>query len=161
MLAGFKEFIARGNAVDLAVGVVIGTAFAAVTSSIVDDVLTPLIGGLFGSPDFTDVWHITIAGLADEPAVVKPFAVVTALVNFLLVAGAIYFAIVLPMNRLAARRRVEAPEPAAPTDDIRLLTEIRDLLAQGRDGGPGDEPGPGPGDGPGDGPFTSGAGRPA
>lgn len=60
-----------------------------------------------------------------------PFSIVTALVNFLIVAAALYFIVVLPMNKLAQRRKVEETEPAAPADDVRILTEIRDLLAQG------------------------------
>lgn len=128
MLHGFKEFIARGNAVDLAVGVVIGAAFTQVVNAIVERVLNPLIGGLFGRPDFDRVWVWTLGG-ASEPAEVLPFAVLTALVNFLLVALALYLLVVLPMNALAARRKVEKAEPATPSEDVRLLTEIRDLLA--------------------------------
>ncbi|WP_448071029.1 large conductance mechanosensitive channel protein MscL [Georgenia yuyongxinii] len=128
MLQGFKEFISRGNAVDLAVGVVIGAAFTSVVNALVEKVLNPLIGGLFGSPSFDNTWVITL-GLSGEKAEVLPFAVVTALVNFLLVAAALYFFVVLPMNGLAARRKVEEVEPEAPAEDVRVLTEIRDLLA--------------------------------
>ncbi|WP_447925675.1 large conductance mechanosensitive channel protein MscL [Georgenia muralis] len=124
MLQGFKEFVARGNAVDLAVGVVIGAAFGGVVTAIVEKVLNPLVAGIVGQPNFDDVLAFTLGD-----ATVQPGAVVTALVNFLLVAGAIYFLVVTPMNRLAARRRDEEAEPAAPTDDVRVLTEIRDLLA--------------------------------
>ncbi|MFH5824747.1 large conductance mechanosensitive channel protein MscL [Georgenia sp. AZ-5] len=131
MLNGFQEFVSRGNAVDLAVGVVIGAAFTQIVNAIVEDVLDPLIGGLFGEPNFDRVWVWTIDGMG-EPAEVLPLSILTAVVNFLLVAAALYFLVVLPMNRLAARRKVEAPEPAAPSDDVRLLTEIRDLLAAER-----------------------------
>jgi large conductance mechanosensitive channel len=124
MLQGFKEFVARGNAVDLAVGVVIGAAFGGVVTAIVEKVLNPLVAGIVGQPNFDDVLAFTLGD-----ATVQPGAVVTALVNFLLVAGAIYFLVVTPMNRLAARRRDEEAEPAAPADDVRVLTEIRDLLA--------------------------------
>ena len=127
MLKGFKEFISRGNALDLAVGVVIGASFGAVVTSIVDQVLNPLIAGLVGKPNFDDVLAFTI-----RDATVRPGAVVTTLVNFLLVAAAIYFFVVLPMNQLAARRKVQAAEPEAPAEDVRVLTEIRDLLAAGR-----------------------------
>lgn len=129
MLQGFKEFISRGNALDLAVGVVIGAAFTAVVNSIVNEVLNPLIAGLVGKPNFDEVLAFTIRG-----ATVRPGAVVTTLVNFLLVAAAIYFFVVLPMNQLAARRKVQGAEPEAPAEDVRVLTEIRDLLAAGRDG---------------------------
>jgi large conductance mechanosensitive channel len=133
MLQGFKEFISRGNAIDLAVGVVIGAAFTGVVNALVEKVLNPLIGGVFGSPDFDNTWVITL-GLSGQTAQVLPFAVVTALVNFLLVAAALYFFVVLPMNKLAARRKVEEAEPEAPAEDVRILTEIRDLLAAERAG---------------------------
>ena len=128
MLAGFKEFVARGNAVDLAVGVVIGAAFTDVVNALVERVLNPLVGGLFGRPNFDDTWHITL-GTGADAAVVQPLAVLTALINFLLVAVALYLVVVLPTNKLAARRREEAPEPAAPADDVRVLMEIRDLIS--------------------------------
>lgn len=125
-LNGFKDFISRGNAVDLAVGVVIGTAFSAVTKALVDNLITPLIAALFGQPNLDKVMAFTI-----NKAQFSVGAVLTALLNFLLVAAAIYFLVVLPLNALAARRaRGEEPEaPAAKADDIALLEEIRDLLA--------------------------------
>lgn len=137
MFAGFKEFISRGSAIDLAVGVVIGAAFTQVVTAIVEKVLNPLIGGLFGKPDFDRTWVITL-GSGESAAEVLPFSIVTALVNFLLVAAALYFLVVLPMNRLAARRKEEEAEPAAPAEDVRVLTEIRDLIAaqqRGANGG--------------------------
>ena len=146
MLAGFKEFISRGNAVDLAVGVVIGAAFTGVVNAIVEKVLNPLIGGLFGKPDFDRTWVITL-GSGDEVAEVLPFSILTALVNFLLVAAALYLLVVLPMNTLAARRKVEDAEPEAPAEDVRVLTEIRDLLAAQQRGGTGAGTGDGGGSG--------------
>ncbi len=130
MLQGFKEFIARGNAVDLAVGVVIGAAFTQVITALTDSVLNQLIGALFGQPDFSKVGQFEIALLGD-PAVVSPGAVLTALVNFLIVAFALYFFVVLPLNKLAARK-APAQEEAAPAPDpeVELLTQIRDLLRQ-------------------------------
>lgn len=124
MLKGFKEFISRGNAIDLAVGMVIGTAFTAVITALVKQVINPLIGGLFGEQNFDDVFQFTIG-----TATVQPGAVITALVNFLLVAFALYFFIVLPMNALAARRKKEeAVETPEVSEDVQLLSEIRDLL---------------------------------
>lgn len=123
MFQGFKEFIARGNVVDLAVGVIIGAAFGKVVTAFVDKFINPLIGALFGEPNFDTVMQFHVNG-----ATVQPGAVVTAVINFLIVAAAIYFLIVAPMNKLAARRKAEDTEPEAPTDDVRLLTEIRDLL---------------------------------
>lgn len=128
ILNGFKEFIARGNAVDLAVGVVIGAAFGAVIDSIVDWVLNPLIGAIFGQPDLTRIWTLNIGWPGQTPATILPGAVATALINFLLVAAAIYFFVVLPLNKLAARRSKPVQEEG-PAADLVLLTEIRDLLA--------------------------------
>lgn len=126
ILNGFKEFISRGNAVDLAVGVVIGAAFGAVVDAIVKGILMPLIGALFGQPNFDSVWTLTINGTN-----IQPFVVVTALINFLLVAAAIYFCVVLPLNKLAAKRAKteEEPAPVEKSQESILLTEIRDLLA--------------------------------
>ena len=121
MLKGFKEFIMKGNVVDLAVAVVIGTAFAAVVNALVNNVLMPFIAGLVGSPNFNSflLWNFR----GNEVA----FGVLlTAIVNFLLVAAAIYFVIVVPMNHLIERRNrrlgiTEQEEAADP--QIALLTE--------------------------------------
>ena len=124
MLKGFKEFISRGNAIDLAVGMVIGAAFTTVVTALVKQVINPLIGGLFGEQNFDDVFQFSVG-----TATVQPGAVITALVNFLLVAFALYFFIVLPMNALAARRKKEeAAETPEVSEDVQLLSEIRDLL---------------------------------
>jgi large conductance mechanosensitive channel len=136
MLAGFREFVSRGNAVDLAVGVIIGAAFTGIVNAIVEKVLNPLIGGLFGKPDFDRTWVITL-GEGDTRAEVLPFSIVTAGINFLLIAAALYFVVVLPMNTLAARRKAQEVEPEAPAEDVRVLTEIRDLLAAQQRGGDG------------------------
>ncbi|QOR71530.1 large conductance mechanosensitive channel protein MscL [Ruania alkalisoli] len=133
MLQGFKDFISRGSVVDLAVGVVIGAAFGAVVTALVENVLNPLIGGIFGQPNLDRIWVITMRTAEQtgtEPTEILIGAVLTALINFLLVAAAIYFVVVVPMNKLAERRaRGEEPEPVAPAEDVALLTEIRDLLA--------------------------------
>lgn len=117
MLAGFKKFILRGNVVDLAIGVIIGAAFGAVVKSMVQDVVTPLIGLIGGAPDFS--------ALKVGPVKIGNF--VNALVNFLIQASVVYFAIVLPLNKFMDRLKKE-PEPALEPMDIKLLTEIRDLL---------------------------------
>jgi len=104
MLSGFKQFIMRGNVVDLAVGVVIGGAFGAVVGSFTKDLLTPLIGAIVGKPDFS---AIKVGSL-----LVGNF--LNAAVGFLLVAFAIYFFVVLPMNAITARMN-KGQEPAAPT----------------------------------------------
>jgi len=123
MFKGFKEFISRGNAIDLAVGVIIGGAFAPIVTA-VTNVIMGIIGGVFGQPNFDAVGQFYV-----NDALIQPGAIITALVNFLLVAFAIYYFIVVPMNKLAARRKEEKVEPAAPAEDVRILTEIRDLLA--------------------------------
>ena len=104
MLSGFKQFIMRGNVVDLAVGVVIGGAFGAVVGSLTKDLLTPLIGAIVGKPDFS---AIKVGSL-----LVGNF--LNAAVGFLLVAFAIYFFVVLPMNAITVRMN-KGQEPAAPT----------------------------------------------
>ncbi len=123
---GFKDFISRGNAVDLAVGVVIGAAFGAFVQSIVDGLINPLIGWIFGKPNLDSV-------LAFGPDGKDPISfghIISAAITFLITAAAVYFVVVLPLNKMAARRkRGEEPEPAAPAEDILLLQEIRDLLA--------------------------------
>ncbi|MGH9503013.1 MAG: large conductance mechanosensitive channel protein MscL [Terriglobales bacterium] len=108
MLSGFKQFILRGNVVDLAVGVVIGAAFGSVVTAFTKDLLTPLIAAIVGKPDFSSI-SFTING---TPFPVGDF--INALVSFLLVASAVYFFVVTPINALIARMR-KAPVPADPT----------------------------------------------
>lgn len=124
MIKGFKDFVMRGNVVDLAVAVVIGAAFGAVVTSLVNGFINPLIAAIFGKTDLTHVWTFTINGAEFSIGLI-----LNAVINFLLVAAAIYFLIVLPMTKLLERRkRGEEPPVKAPTEDILLLQEIRDLL---------------------------------
>lgn len=123
MFKEFKEFITRGNVVDLAVAVVLGVAFGAVVTAFVDGVITPLIGAL-GDFKFDD-WKWTVRGND-----IRFGLVVDALIYFLIVAAVIFFLVVKPMNALAARRRGGEPEPEELSDEAALLTEIRDLLRQ-------------------------------
>ena len=128
MLKGFKEFISRGNVVELAVGVIIGAAFKNIVDALVDGIINPLIAAVIGKPDFSDAFILTLNG-----SDVKFGLLITAIINFILMAFAIYFCIVVPMNTLNARRQKaadEAPKPEA-SDEVKLLTEIRDALAQG------------------------------
>lgn len=121
MLKGFRDFITRGNVIDLAVGVIMGTAFGAIVNSLVVDLITPLIALIFRAPDFK--------GIALGPIMVGNF--LNAVVAFLLTAIGVYFFIVVPINEM--RKRVQKPEePAKAVDppDIKLLAEIRDLLAK-------------------------------
>ena len=125
MLKGFKDFILRGNVVDLAVAVVIGVAFGMIISAFTDKIIQPLINAITpaGSPGL----GVTI--VAGKPSTYVDFAaVITAAINFLIVAAVIYFVIVLPLNTIKERRqRGEDAGPAEPTD-VELLAEIRDLL---------------------------------
>ncbi|GAB2617524.1 large conductance mechanosensitive channel protein MscL [Kocuria himachalensis] len=126
MLSGFKEFIMKGNVLDLAVAVIIGAAFAQVVNAMVEAVLMPLISALVGSPDFDSFAVLTVNGND-----IRFGVLLTALVNFLLVAAAVYVAIVLPMNKLIeARNRRLGIDPAEEETDaqVQLLTEIRDSL---------------------------------
>lgn len=124
MLKGFKEFIMRGNVVDLAVAVVIGAAFGRIVTALVDGLINPLVAAIFGKPDLTGVGNFTI-----NEAQFSIGLILQELINFLFVAAAIYFVIVLPLNKLnERRRRGEEPEADTLTTDQELLTEIRDAL---------------------------------
>ncbi|WP_062288338.1 large conductance mechanosensitive channel protein MscL [Demequina phytophila] len=135
MIQGFKDFITRGNVIDLAVGIIIGAAFTAVVTSLVDNVINPIIAAIFGKPDLSDLWVWTLnnGGTPDDvsdDAVLSIGAFLTAIINFLIIAAAIYFIIVMPLNKLAERRKKGEPapdEPVSPTE-VELLTEIRDAL---------------------------------
>ena len=127
MIQGFKDFISRGNVVELAVGVIIGAAFKNIVDALVDGIINPLIAAVIGKPDFSDAFILTLNGTN-----VKFGVLITAVINFLLMAFAIYLCIVVPMNKLAALRtaKEKAEKDAAPkiSDEVQLLTEIRDAL---------------------------------
>lgn len=123
MIKGFKEFIMRGNVVDLAIAVVIGAAFSKVIEAFVNAILTPLIAAIFGEPNLDQVLTFSINGAKFSIGVV-----LTQIINFLMVAAAIYFAIIVPLNKLNERRKRGVEEAAADPTDVELLTEIRDLL---------------------------------
>jgi large conductance mechanosensitive channel len=126
MLTGFKTFIMRGNVIDLAVAFVLGVAFAAVIDTVVNGLITPLIAAVFGQMSLDAVWVVEV-----NSALFQFGAVLGAVINFLAVAAAVYFLVVLPMNKLAERRKAGVePEPEAPAEDVLLLQEIRDLLAK-------------------------------
>lgn len=124
LIQGFKEFIMRGNVVDLAVAVVIGAAFGTVITAFTEGIINPLIAAIFGKPNLDDVASFTINNAHFSIGVI-----LTALINFLFVAAAIYFVIVRPLNALNARRaKGQEPEPEAVSEDVILLREIRDAL---------------------------------
>ena len=125
MVKGFKDFLLRGNVVDLAVAVIIGTAFGLVVTAFTTGFIGGLIGAIGGSPDFGD------AGFTVNGSKIVIGSTINALINFVIVAAVVYFFVVVPVNRLMERRkRGEEPEVQAPSEDIVLLQEIRDLLRQ-------------------------------
>jgi large conductance mechanosensitive channel len=125
VIKGFKDFLLRGNVVDLAVAVVIGLAFGMVVTAFTTDFIGGIIGAIGGSPDFGTA-GFTVNG---SPIIIG--STINALINFVIVAAAVYFFVVVPVNKLMERRkRGEEPEVQATSEDIVLLQEIRDLLRQ-------------------------------
>ena len=123
MIKGFRDFLMRGNVIDLAVAVVLGAAFGAVVAAFVADIVTPLIAAIGGKPDFAAL-SFTINGSRFHYG-----HFLNAVISFLIIAAVIFFFVVKPLNALLARRKAkEAPAPDAPAEDVALLTEIRDLL---------------------------------
>ena len=135
MLAEFKEFIAKGNVMDLAVGVIIGGAFALITSSLVDDIIMPIVGAIFGGLDFSnyfvglskDVTAGTLDAAKEQGAVLAYGSFITVVVNFIIIAF-IIFLMGRWVNKMRAQEEEAPAEPEAPPADIQLLTEIRDAL---------------------------------
>lgn len=128
VLKGFRDFITRGNVVDLAVAVVIGAAFTSVVKSFSDSFILPLIKVFSGGKPLSGSFHLR--------GVAFPWAdFVNAALSFLITAAVVYFIFVLPMNKMAALRdRRKAVVPATVSDEIRLLSEIRDALVARRNG---------------------------
>ena len=124
MLAEFKKFLFRGNVIDLAVAVIIGTAFTAIVGAIVEGLITPLVGMIF-SKDFSDMTFEV------NDSVFRYGSVINAILYFLSVAAVVFFLIVKPTQARAARRAAGEPtaDTPAPSDEALLLTEIRDLLS--------------------------------
>ncbi len=142
MLQEFKDFIAKGNVMDMAVGIIIGAAFTAIVKSMVDDLLNPIIGAIFGGADFTNYFVILGEGQFDSLEAAREAgaaafaygAFITAVINFLIIAFVIFMLVryVNKVKEAAERKEEEAPAeeaPAGPTE-IELLTEIRDSLAK-------------------------------
>ena len=141
MLKEFREFAMRGNVVDMAVGIIIGAAFGAIVASFVGDVLMPLIGLAFGGMDFSNFFIVLKEGTPPGPyasvAAVKAAGgvalaygvLINTLVNFLIVAFALFMAI-KAMNATRRQQTAAPAPPPGPSGEERLLTEIRDLLAR-------------------------------
>ena len=132
MIHGFKAFIMRGNVIDLAVAVVIGAAFTAVVTAIVEGLFTPLIASIFNADSLKTSLLVPLPG----GGTLSFGLVLAAIINFLLIAMVVYIVFVLPINRMKEaqerRRAALAPagtETAAPLTELELLAEIRDLLA--------------------------------
>ena len=141
MIKEFQEFIARGNVMDLAVGVIIGGAFGLIVSSLVDDVIMPVVGAIFGGFDFSNyfiplasgVTAETLAAAREQGAVLAYGNFITVLINFLILAWIIFLMVKAVNNlrrRLEREKEVAPATPPAPPADVQLLTEIRDLLAR-------------------------------
>lgn len=116
MLKGFRDFILRGNVIDLAVAVIIGGAFSAITKSLVDDVIMPLIAAVVGKPDFSSL----VFTVGTTP--IKYGSFLTACINFLLIAAVVYFFLVLPVQKLLAR--IKGPEAAVTKACPECLSDI-------------------------------------
>ncbi|MDH6180191.1 large conductance mechanosensitive channel [Microbacteriaceae bacterium SG_E_30_P1] len=133
MLKGFKEFILRGNVIDLAVAVVIGAAFTGIVNAIVNSVFNPAIGALFDAESLATALPVVLPTTSGGEAVLYFGAVIAAIIQFLLVAVVVYFALIVPINyikRRAFAKKDEKPsEDAPPPTELELLAEIRDLLA--------------------------------
>lgn len=131
MVSEFREFIVRGNVVDLAVGVIIGAAFGAITSSLVDNVIMPPIGLLLSGVDFSQLMIVLkpddLATKADELVAIKYGLFFNAVIKFVIVAFVIFLLVKL-VNSLRRQEAAAPAEPAAPTPTETLLTEIRDAL---------------------------------
>ena len=126
MLKGFRDFISRGNVIDLAVAFVIGLAFAAVVKAFLDGIVNPLVAAIFGKPDLAKVGNFTI-----NHAHFSIGLVLAAVFNFLVVAAVLYFLVIVPMNKMNAMRKSKeevAEEEVA--EEVALLREIRDALKQ-------------------------------
>ncbi len=129
MISGFKNFILRGNVMDLAVAVVIGTAFGAVVTSVVNNLFNPLIGAIFNSATLKDALPLNVG-----VATIGVGGILAAIIQFLITAAVIYFAFVMPLNhlkKLTERKKKAGTEEATelPPTEAELLVQIRDLLA--------------------------------
>ncbi|MDJ0656960.1 MAG: large-conductance mechanosensitive channel protein MscL [Xanthomonadales bacterium] len=131
LMTEFKEFALRGNVVDMAVGIIIGAAFGKIVSSLVKDVIMPPIGVLVGGVDFTNLAIIIQEATEEAEAVVIKYGqFIQTIIDFVIVALAIFVAVKV-MNRLKREKEEEPAEPEAPpepSDEVKLLTEIRDAL---------------------------------
>lgn len=128
-IAEFKKFISRGNVLDLAVGVIIGGAFTSIVNSLVNDIIMPIVGILFGGIDFTKLRYVITPAAGDVPeAAIYYGNFIQNVVDFLLVAFVV-FVMLKAINRFHRKKEEQAPAPK-PSEEVQLLTEIRDLLKE-------------------------------
>jgi large conductance mechanosensitive channel len=130
---GFKEFILRGNVIDLAVAVVIGAAFTAIVTSLVTNIFNPLIGALFNASMLNKTLIVSIPTASGGHAKLMFGAVIASAINFVIIAAVVYFCLVLPVNGLlkrafARQKETEGTPQEVPPTDVEILSEIRDLL---------------------------------
>ena len=139
MIKAYKEFAFKGNLLDMALGIIIGAAFATVVTSVVGDVIMPVVSAVFNLPDFTNMptilknptgeTFVSVEAARDSGAVVLAYGqFITALISFLLVTVVLFF-LIQGVNKAMAKQEEEAPDPG-PTAEEQLLTEIRDLLKE-------------------------------
>ena len=135
MLTGFKEFILRGNVIDLAVGIIIGAAFTAIVTALVTGIFNPIIGALFNASDLKDAFKVPISTVNGKTTHILFGSVIASVLQFLIIALVVYFAIVLPINHLGKlafakqKKEEEATPEDLPPSETELLIQIRDLLA--------------------------------
>ncbi|MWB97485.1 large conductance mechanosensitive channel protein MscL [Agromyces seonyuensis] len=146
MLKGFRDFIARGNVIDLAVAVVIGAAFTTIVNAIVSGIVNPLIALIFQAETLDQALVFQVPTLTGGETTFSFGLVIGAIINFLAVAVVVYFAFVMPMNKLKERQEAKARaaalaagvvEPEVPLSETELLIQIRDLLAEQSSGASG------------------------
>jgi large conductance mechanosensitive channel len=129
VLQGFKDFIMRGNIVDLAIAVVVGTAFVALVAAFTESFINPLLA-VMGGGNVGEGLGIQLGDAGNTATFIDIGSFITAIITFLITAAVVYFAIVVPMKKIQEMRaRGQEPEPEAVPEDVLLLQEIRDLLA--------------------------------
>ena len=130
LVGEFREFISRGNVVDMAVGIIVGSAFTSIVNSLVKDVITPFIAWIIGDTDFTSMSLVLVDAVGDKPGIAIAYGnFIQAVLNFLIMAFVV-FCLVKALNRFHKKKEAAPPPPPGPSPEEKLLTEIRDLLKE-------------------------------